>query len=89
MCGAGDPKARSGLAIHIYTCNKSMQNKCFYNSDGDFLIGEAHLPRQLRKGEVSVILLSAVPQTGDLHILTEFGQLHVEPKEIVVIQVLL
>lgn len=65
MCGAGDPKARSGLAIHIYTCNKSMQNKCFYNSDGDFLI---------------------VPQTGDLHILTEFGQLHVEPKEIVVIQ---
>ena len=41
MCGAGDPKARSGLAIHVYACNKSMQNKCFYDSDGDFLIGES------------------------------------------------
>ena len=39
LCGAGDPKLRSGIAIHIYTCNKSMADKCFYNSDGDFLIG--------------------------------------------------
>merc|ERR1711963_475480 len=38
VCGAGDPKARSGIAIHIFTCNKPMENKCFYNSDGDFLI---------------------------------------------------
>ena len=41
VCGAGDPKTRSGVAIHVYTCNKSMQNKCFYNSDGDFLIGKS------------------------------------------------
>lgn len=39
VCGAGDPKVRSGVAIHIYLCNTSMKNKCFYNSDGDFLIG--------------------------------------------------
>ncbi|XP_005091193.1 homogentisate 1,2-dioxygenase [Aplysia californica] len=38
ICGAGDPKARSGIAIYIYTCNKPMENKCLYNSDGDFLI---------------------------------------------------
>ena len=39
VCGAGDPKARSGVAVHVYACNQSMKNKCFYNADGDFLIG--------------------------------------------------
>lgn len=38
IAGAGDPKSRNGLAIHIYCCNKSMENKAFYSSDGDFLI---------------------------------------------------
>ncbi|GLV41670.1 homogentisate 12-dioxygenase [Carabus blaptoides fortunei] len=38
VCGAGDAKMRNGIAIHIYLCNTSMKNKCFYNSDGDFLI---------------------------------------------------
>lgn len=40
VCGAGDPKVKSGLAIHIYTCNTSMQNRAIYNADGDFLIGK-------------------------------------------------
>ena len=40
VCGAGDPKARHGVAIHIYACNKSMGDKCFYNADGDFLFGQ-------------------------------------------------
>lgn len=40
VCGAGDPKTRNGMAVHIYACNKSMSNKCFYNADGDFLIGQ-------------------------------------------------
>lgn len=39
LCGAGDARSRNGLAIHVYTCNKSMTNKAFNNSDGDFLIG--------------------------------------------------
>jgi len=38
VCGAGDPKVRHGVAIHIFVCNVSMEDKCFYNSDGDFLI---------------------------------------------------
>jgi len=38
VCGAGDPKSRHGVAVHIYLCNKSMENRAFYNSDGDFLI---------------------------------------------------
>ncbi|XP_011923851.1 PREDICTED: homogentisate 1,2-dioxygenase isoform X4 [Cercocebus atys] len=39
LCGAGDIKSNNGLAIHIFLCNTSMENRCFYNSDGDFLIG--------------------------------------------------
>ncbi|XP_018578625.1 homogentisate 1,2-dioxygenase, partial [Anoplophora glabripennis] len=38
ICGAGDPKNKQGLAIHIYSCNSSMHNRAFYNADGDFLI---------------------------------------------------
>ncbi|RXN25787.1 homogentisate 1,2-dioxygenase [Labeo rohita] len=39
VCGAGDSKSRNGIAIHMYTCNTSMIDKCFQNADGDFLIG--------------------------------------------------
>ncbi len=28
VSGAGDPKLRNGIAIHIYTCNKNMENTC-------------------------------------------------------------
>ncbi|CAH3035089.1 unnamed protein product [Pocillopora meandrina] len=38
VCGAGDPRTRHGVAIHVYSCDISMKDKCFYNSDGDFLI---------------------------------------------------
>ena len=38
IAGAGDVRSRNGLQIHIYTFSKSMNNKAFYNSDGDFLI---------------------------------------------------
>ncbi|KAJ8315529.1 hypothetical protein KUTeg_007679 [Tegillarca granosa] len=38
VCGAGDPGSRHGLCIYVYICNTSMNNKCFYTSDGDFLI---------------------------------------------------
>ncbi|XP_033635425.1 homogentisate 1,2-dioxygenase-like [Asterias rubens] len=38
VCGAGDCRSRNGIAVHVFTCNASMGDKCFYNSDGDFLI---------------------------------------------------
>ena len=28
LSGAGDPKTRNGMAIHIYSCNKNMANTC-------------------------------------------------------------
>lgn len=36
--GAGDPSLKNGLAIYLYSANKSMGNKSFFSSDGDFLI---------------------------------------------------
>lgn len=44
ICGAGDPRSRHGIAIHVYLCNASMPDRAFYNSDGDFLIGKLLLP---------------------------------------------
>ncbi|XP_063699585.1 homogentisate 1,2-dioxygenase isoform X2 [Culicoides brevitarsis] len=42
VAGAGDPKSRHGIAIHVFLCNASMENRAFYNSDGDFLIVPQH-----------------------------------------------
>ena len=30
---------KNGIAIHLYSANTSMKNLVFYNSDGDYLIG--------------------------------------------------
>lgn len=38
LCGAGDPKTRHGISIHIYLINSNMGNRAFFNSDGDLLI---------------------------------------------------
>lgn len=38
VCAAGDAHSQSGCAVHLYHANASMDQKCFYNSDGDFLI---------------------------------------------------
>ncbi|KCV69562.1 homogentisate 1,2-dioxygenase [Fonticula alba] len=38
VAGAGSASVRNGLAIHVYTANRSMERTSFYNSDGDFLI---------------------------------------------------
>lgn len=85
MCGAGDPKSRSGVAIHVFSCNKSMGDKCFYNSDGDFLFGEFKVQFIVRL--IPRLVAIPVPQQGDLHLITEMGQLYVKPNEIAVVQV--
>jgi homogentisate 1,2-dioxygenase len=38
MCSSGESTAKSGLSIYLYSANKSMGNRVFHNSDGDFLI---------------------------------------------------
>jgi len=38
MVGSGSPAVQSGIGIHVYAANRSMQNRFFYNADGELLI---------------------------------------------------
>ena len=38
IAGNGDLFAQTGMAIHIYACNKGMGERYFYNADGEMLI---------------------------------------------------
>eukprot|EP01117_Protostelium_nocturnum_P013417 TRINITY_DN49_c0_g3_i1.p1 TRINITY_DN49_c0_g3~~TRINITY_DN49_c0_g3_i1.p1 ORF type:complete len:442 (-),score=62.02 TRINITY_DN49_c0_g3_i1:132-1457(-) len=38
IAGVGDPSLKTGCATHMYSCNLSMKDTSFFNSDGDFLI---------------------------------------------------
>lgn len=83
VCGAGDIRARHGLAIHIYLCNVSMDDSAFYNSDGDFLIGRINAYYYI----FGFVIINgfSVPQEGILDITTELGRMTVAPNEICVI----
>uniref|UniRef100_A0A6B2L4R8 homogentisate 1,2-dioxygenase n=1 Tax=Arcella intermedia TaxID=1963864 RepID=A0A6B2L4R8_9EUKA len=37
-CGAGSPDSKAGVHIYLYTANKDMDKRAFYNADGEFLI---------------------------------------------------
>src|ERR1700757_1469952 len=38
MGGNGDPALQTGVAIHVYAMNASMEDRFFYNADGEMLI---------------------------------------------------
>lgn len=38
VAGCGDSFAQSGIAVHIYACNKHMGDRFFYNADGEMMI---------------------------------------------------
>ena len=38
MAGNGDPQAQTGCGIHLYAANRSMDDRFFYNADGEMLI---------------------------------------------------
>jgi homogentisate 1,2-dioxygenase len=38
IAGNGDASAHSGVAIHLYAANQSMEKRVFYNADGEMLI---------------------------------------------------
>ncbi|ERS96143.1 homogentisate 1,2-dioxygenase [Sporothrix schenckii ATCC 58251] len=62
--GQGDPSLRQGLAVHMYTANRSMGRRAFCNNDGDLLImpqqGRLQIQTELgwlmvRPGEIVVV----------------------------------
>lgn len=38
MTACGDPAMQTGTAVHIYACNRSMEDRFFYNADGEMLL---------------------------------------------------
>ncbi len=38
VAGCGDPFSQSGIVVHIYSCNKDMTDRFFFNSDGEMLV---------------------------------------------------
>ncbi len=38
IAGNGDSLSQTGMAVHIYACNKGMGERYFYNADGEMLI---------------------------------------------------
>jgi homogentisate 1,2-dioxygenase len=38
LAGNGDMATGAGMAAHLYLANRSMENRCFYNADGEMLI---------------------------------------------------
>ena len=64
MCGNGDIRARSGIAVHLYAANKNMTDRYFVTCDGELLLvpelGALSLhtelgPLHVTPGEVAVI----------------------------------
>lgn len=38
VCGNGSPQSQTGMAVHVYRANRSMENRVFSNADGEMLI---------------------------------------------------
>lgn len=38
IAGNGDLFSQAGIAVHIYACNRGMENRYFYNADGEMLV---------------------------------------------------
>ena len=38
IAGNGDSFSQTGIGVHIYRCNRDMENRFFYNADGEMLI---------------------------------------------------
>lgn len=64
VAGNGDLFAQSGIAVHIFACNKDMTERFFYNADGEMLVvGEKNRLRfltelgvlEINSGEVALI----------------------------------
>jgi homogentisate 1,2-dioxygenase len=38
LAGSGAPAAQTGLAVHVYRCNRSMRARYFYDADGELML---------------------------------------------------
>jgi len=66
LAGNGDPAAQTGCGIHLFVANRSMQNRFFYDADGELLIvpqqGRLRLATELGLLEVEPQEIAVVPR---------------------------
>lgn len=64
IAGNGDLFSQTGIAIHIFACNKEMKDRFFYNADGEMLVvAEKNRVRfltelgiiEIKSGEIAVL----------------------------------
>ena len=64
--GNGDAAAQTGIGIHVYAATASMEDRFFYNADGEMLFvpqqGRLHLSTELGVLEVSPNEIAVVPR---------------------------
>jgi len=66
MAGNGSPEAMSGCGMHLYLANRSMQDRFFYNADGEMLIvpqqGRLLLVTEMGRLEVEPQEIAVIPR---------------------------
>ena len=66
VAGAGSPALRRGCAVHLYSANRDMDRRAFYDADGDLLIvpewGAVTLLTELGPLEVAPGQIAVVPR---------------------------
>jgi homogentisate 1,2-dioxygenase len=66
MAGNGAPDAMRGCAIHLYAANRSMQQRYFYNADGELLIvpqqGRLQIDTELGRIDIAPQEIAVIPR---------------------------
>ncbi|WIG54459.1 MAG: Homogentisate 1,2-dioxygenase [Rhodanobacteraceae bacterium] len=66
MAGNGSPATQSGVGIHMYACNQSMQGRFFYDADGELLIvpqqGRLRIATELGVLEIEPQQIALIPR---------------------------
>lgn len=75
-CGVGSTEQKSGMGIHLYSCNTSMpSDSAFYSADGDFLIvpqtGSLDITTEFGKLYVSPWEIVVIPRGIKFHVAVE------------------
>jgi homogentisate 1,2-dioxygenase len=64
--GNGDVGAGSGIGIHLYAANRSMERRVFQNSDGELLVvpqqGELHITTELGRLDAAPGQIALIPR---------------------------
>ena len=74
--GQGSPRLRRGFAIHLYAANRSMDDRAFYDADGDLLLVPqlGRLTVMTELGPLQVMLTASKSGNGKAHFTITKGE---------------